>query len=196
MACGFEGRGMSTHKATSKRSSTPQRGLGSTDTLVPEIYVELRALAAGLHARAPGESLSPTDIVHEAYLRLSAAGGGRCRSRTHFFALAARAMRQILADHARARRAAKRGGGWRRVTLGAIAPSDPGTDVDLVALDEALSALTRLNERHARIVELRYLAGLTISETAVVLDVSEDTVKLDGRTARAWLLRLLRREDR
>ena len=150
----------------------------------------LHALAEQWFAQQPADhTLQPTALVHEAYLRLAGESNRHWRgNRTHVFALAARAMRQVLIDYARRRSAAKRGRSWGRVTLSEAAGAGERRDVDLIALSEALDKLAHLNERQCRIVELRFLAGLTVEETAEALGVSPRTVKLDWRMARAWLL--------
>lgn len=151
-----------------------------------EAYGALRGLAASyLHRERSDHTLQPTALVHEAYLKL--AGDRDWKSETHFQAVAANAMRQILVDHARARNAQKRGGGWLKVTLSADAAATPGADVDLLALDEALSALADLDQRKARIVELRFFGGLTCAESAVEVGVSPKTAEADWYFARAWL---------
>lgn len=164
--------------------------------LLPHVYEELRALAAGFLARQrPGHTLQPTALVHEAYVKLAGAVDANWQSRKHFFDVAAMAMRQLLTDHARRRATEKHGGQSARVTLSDVAtPLVDAPDVDLLALDEALSKLSALDARQGRIVELRYLAGLTVEETADVLGVSPRTVKLDWQMARAFLRRELRGE--
>jgi len=165
---------------------------GARDRLVPLVYEELRRLAAVQLARErSGHTLQPTALVHEAYLRLSRHDRLCWQGRTHFFALAALTMRRILVSHARARRAAKRGSGGPPVTLREEERVEPARSVDLLALDEALAALERLDPRQCRIVELRYFGGLTVEETAAELGLSPATVKLDWSLARAWLFRRL-----
>ncbi|MFO1077285.1 MAG: sigma-70 family RNA polymerase sigma factor [Planctomycetota bacterium] len=154
--------------------------------LLPLVYDQLRAIAGGIFARQPGgHTLQPTALVHEAWLKLGNSEEG-WQTRNHFFAVAARAMRQVLTDHARARRADKRGKGVQKVTfddqLGAASH-----DYDLIDVSEAIERLATANERHARVVELRLFAGLTVDEVADVLDLTPRTVKLDWRSARAWL---------
>ena len=161
---------------------------GAANRLLPAVYDELRAMAQRMFARRQAsDSLPATALVHEAYLRL--VDPDRCapEGRTHFFNIAALAMRQVLADHARRRRASKRGGEWARVDLGRVDVDTSPVDIDLIDLDDALTELGQLDERQVRVVELRYLAGLTILETAEVLGVSPRTVDLDWRVARAWL---------
>ena len=152
-------------------------------------YSELRRIAAGVLQRGGGgDSLQPTALVHELYLRLAGRDPDRWQDRAHFMAVAAKAMRQIVVDHARRRGAEKRGGGWRRVTLTHVAGTDTKTEVDLIALDEALTQLASLHARQAQIVELRFLGGLTIQDIARLLDMSRETIKRDWRMARAWLM--------
>lgn len=154
-------------------------------------YTELHRLARLVRRAtpgAPGATLSSTALVHEAYLKLVPAAEREWRGRAHFFALAARAMRQVLVSAARARLAAKRGGDDEvPVTLDESALSAPPRPERLLALDEALDRLAALNPRQAQIVECRYFAGLTAEETADLLGVSEPTVHRDWRSARAWL---------
>jgi len=159
------------------------------DRLLPLVYRDLEAIARA-YARAPEVSLEPRGLVHELYLRL-AAGAFDARDRKHFYAVAALAMRQILVDRARRRRAAKRGGGAVRVTLSGLPGSDPA--IDVLEIDEALRRLEALSERQARVVELRCVIGLSAAETAAALGVSERTVHSEWRLARAWLVRELGR---
>jgi RNA polymerase sigma factor (TIGR02999 family) len=156
--------------------------------LLPLVYAELRRLAAAyLRREQPGQTLQPTALVHEAYLRLAGERHVRWQNRAHFCAIAANSMRQILIEKARARHAQKRGGGWLRLSLDERLGEGPGTDVDLEALDEALTRLERFDKQRARLVELRFFGGLTIEETAEVLGVSPATVKRGWSLARAWL---------
>jgi RNA polymerase sigma-70 factor, ECF subfamily len=158
--------------------------------LTAVVYDELRQLAAAYlrHERA-GHSLQPTALVHEAFLKLMNVDSLRAKDRKHFFALAATMMRRVLVEHARARNAAKRGGHAGRVSLSGIEASDP--DLEVVALDEALRRLAALDERQARIVELRFFGGLNVEEVAESLNVSKRTVEGDWTLARAWLHREL-----
>ena len=163
------------------------------DQLVPLVYDELRRLARGHMARErPNHTLQASGLVHEAYVRLIELKAMRWQNRAHFFAMAARVMRRILVDNARARRNEKRGGGVPNVTLeeALVVASGPGPD--LVALDEALTALEALHPRKSQVVELRYFAGLSLDETAQALGVSIDTVKRDWRFAKLWLFSELR----
>lgn len=156
--------------------------------LVVLLYPKLRGIARQhLGRRRAGETLESAALANEAYLRLVRAGGIHCENRAHFLALCSQIMRRILVDHARRRRMAKRGGEAVHVAIDeAIAPAAPPA-VDLLALDEALHALERIDARKSRVVELRYFGGLNIDETAAALGVSEETVKRDWRMARAWL---------
>jgi RNA polymerase sigma factor (TIGR02999 family) len=161
------------------------------DRLLPLVYDELRRRAgAYLRQERPEHTLQPTAVVHEAYLKLV---GGRSidwKDRAHFFGVAARAMRQVLVDHARTRNTAKRGEGQVRVELDAAgAVAAPARSLDLLDLDRALSRLAALDERQSRLVELRLFAGLTIEESAEVLRVSHATVSREWKHAEAWLLR-------
>ncbi len=165
----------------------------SLDTLLPMVYDELRRLAAHyLRGERPGQTLQPTALVHEAYLRLLKDRPDRWQNRAHFCAIAAHLMRQILIERARARDAQKRGGGAPRVTFDEALPvTAPDGHVDLIALDSALERLAALDADQARIVELRYFGGLTIEETADAMGISAATVKRYWALARAWLAREL-----
>jgi len=158
--------------------------------IIPLVYGELRRRAGGyLRRERPGHTLQPTALVHEAYLRLVGLRG-QLRSRSQFFGVASNLMRRILVDHARRRRAAKRGPIC--VALDDARPPVVDREVDLVRLDDALSELSALDPRQGRIVELRYFGGLTLEEAAEVLGVSVATVKRDWTLARAWLFDRLR----
>lgn len=165
------------------------------ETLFPLVYGELRRIAAGFLRRERSDhTLQSTALVHEAYLKLLGHGHG-WEGRAHFFGLAAQAMRRILVDHARSRRAGKRGGPAMRVELqDHLAVVDTSENYDLIALDEALDALSKLDERQCRVVEMRYFAGLTIEETAEALGLSAPTVKRDWVTARLFLARHLKQK--
>lgn len=155
--------------------------------LMPQVVDALRRIARGYLRREPGHTLVPTALVNELYLRLAARHTVRWKNRAQFFAFAATTMRRILVDHARIRDAAKRGDRALRITLlPDLAVSRP-REVELLALDQALDALARMDERQARIVELRYFGGLTLREVAAVLEVGEATVGREWASARAWL---------
>ena len=157
--------------------------------LLPLIYEELRGVARRqLRGERKDHTLQTTALIHEAYLRLAGGGGAEVQDRTHFVALASRMMRQVLVDHARTRLAAKRHGGLR-VSLSEASDVSDQSDVDVLAIDEALSRLSELDEQQAHVVELRYFGGLSILETAHALRVSAATVKREWTTARAWLRR-------
>ncbi len=171
-----------------------RRGEADSGDLLPLVYDELRALAQHQLGRlAPGQTLQATALVHETYLKLLGAET-HFEDRRHFFGSCARAMRNILVDAARARDREKRGAGWHRVTIGEALSSMQAPPVDLLALDEALDKLERIDPRQHEIVLLRYFSGLSIEETARALGVSSVTVTRRWRFARAWLLREISRE--
>jgi RNA polymerase sigma factor (TIGR02999 family) len=153
-----------------------------------ELYIELRSLAASHFRRQPvGHTLQPTALVNEAFLKLCGQAAGT-RTKAHFLAVASRAMRQILVDHARKNNRQKRGGGAAIGSMdGAPTVPAPSGAIDVLELDDVLDRLAREDERCAAIVEMRFFGGLSIAETAVVLGVSESTVEGDWRLARAWL---------
>jgi len=159
------------------------------DELIPLVYAQLRQIAAGLmHRERAGHTLSPTAVVHEAVIRLLGdAVFDRSPDRAYLFASAARAMREVLIDHARRRAADRRGGKWRRVPLDHVVDYFEDQGLDLVAIHESLDRLAELNERQAQVMTLRYFGGLTVLEVAAALDVSVVTVERDWRLARAWL---------
>ena len=160
------------------------------DRLVPLVYDELRRVARGhLRREAPGHSLQATALVHEVFLRLVDADRLTPMSRTHFFAISARLMRQILVDHARRKRADKRGGGATVISLDEVGPAGAQTSsgVDVLALNEALDALSSFDARQCRVVEMRFFAGLNIPETADALGISTATVEREWAMAKAWL---------
>lgn len=164
------------------------------EQLMPLVADELRRQARGYMAReGVGHTLQPTALVNEVYLRLVDRNRVHWQNRAHFFGFAANTMRRILVDHARKSRAAKRGGGARKITLDeALDVPDQG-DVDLIALDEALQTLAEMSPRQSQIVEMRFFAGLTLDETAEVLGIGVATVSRDWTAARAWLFRELSR---
>lgn len=164
---------------------------GASGKLVPLVYDELRRLAGHyMREERVDHTLQPTALVHEAYLKLADQRRVQWAGRTHFVAVAATAMRRILLDHARRHKAEKRGGG-RKATLEDGLAVTPDEQVDILALDEALTRLEAVDPRQARLVELRFFGGLNIEETAEALDVSPTTIKRDWRFARAWLRREL-----
>ena len=163
------------------------------DRLLPAVYAELHRQAERyMRAQPPGHTLQTTALVHEAYLRLVSREGAAWNGRAHFLGVAAKAMRSILVDHARARRRVKRGGGAEQVTLAGIEDSSGrGRDLDVLELDDALARLAALDPRKAALVELRYFGGLGIEEAAGSLGISSATAKREWRLARAWLQREL-----
>jgi RNA polymerase sigma factor (TIGR02999 family) len=165
----------------------------AAEKLMPLVYKELRVLAARYFGReATGHTLEPTAVVNEAFVRLVNKPDAAWNGRTHFVGVAARAMRQVLIDHARRRKAGRRGGGWKRVTLSGIGAGSAGlAQVDAIDLDNALEKLSAIDERRSRVVELRFFGGLTNAEVAEVLGVSAATIEGDWRFARAWLRREL-----
>ncbi len=180
-----------THEVTQLLGEWASGDRQALDRLTPLVYEELRQLAAGcLRRERPEHSLQPTALVHEAYLRLVGQQNPRWQDRAHFFGVAARLMRQILVDHARRGRAAKRAG--RRVSLDDTVNFALERSADLLALDDALSALEKLDARKCKAVELRYFGGLSMEETARALEVSPVTVRRDLRMAETWLYHEMR----
>ena len=162
------------------------------EALIPLVYQDLRRVAKRYLAHErPGHTLQGTALVNEVYLRLVPAQHAEWRNRTHFFALAARIMRQILVDHARGRRSEKRGGDAIHLSITAAEGVSLPSTVDLLALDDALNRLEQMDEQQCRVVELKFFAGLSNDDTATALNTSASTVKRDWATARAWLLREL-----
>ena len=174
-------------------SREPGSGNREPAELMPQVYDELRRLAANyLRHERPGQTLQATALVHEAFLRLSKEKNQPWKNRTHFLAIAALSMRQILVQRARARHAEKRGGqDAERITLDESVMADHAADatggVDVIALDDALNKLAELDAQQAKIVELRYFGGLTVEEVAAALDISPATVKRHWTVARAFL---------
>ena len=158
------------------------------DALFARVYEELRGLAHQVRRGRAGETLHTTALVHEAYIKLVPSAAMSFESRAHFFAVAARAMRQVLVDAARRRAAGKRGGGDALVSFDERVHSPPMRGEELLALDDALERLLALDERRGRIVEHRFFAGLTAEETAAAMGISLRTVEREWRTARAWLV--------
>ena len=176
------------------REGDPQ----ATERLIPLVYAELHRIAVGyLRRERDDHTLQPTALVHEAYLKLAGKEGPRWKDRVHFYAVAAQLMRRILVDHARSRRAAKRGGGVSTVVFDEDRAASESSAMEILALDEAMQQLAELDARQCRIIELRFFGGLSVEETAQVLEVSTPTVVNDTRSARAWLRKTLRdRADR
>ncbi len=163
------------------------------EKLFPLLYDDLRREAARrLRRERRDHTLRPTVLVHEAYLRLVGQAAAAWHNRSQFFAVAAQVMRRVLVDYARRRAAAKRAGSWRRISLAGVDAAQKPRDVDLLALDHALQELSAADPDKARLVELRFFGGLSIEETAKVLDVSPATVTREWRLARAWLYRRLK----
>ncbi len=164
----------------------------AANDLLPLVYDQLRAMAGGqFKGERPNHTLQPTALVHEAYMKLIKVEG-TWKSRAHFCAIAASAMRKILINHARAKRAGKRDANQVDITVDALATPSGQTALDLISLDAALTKLTSLNERYARIVELRFFGGLEVEEIADFLGVSSRTIRKDWRVVRAWMARELK----
>lgn len=181
----------SSHHVTELLQAWGGGDTGARDRLMTLVYQDLRRRAAAyLRRERPGQTLQPTELVHEAYLRLV---DQRCvwHNRVHFFAVASQMMRRILVDRARARRMARRSGQWSRITLNEAVNGREPPDVDVLALDAALTELAAFDARKVQIAELRFFAGLTLEETGEVLGVSLATVERDWQAARAWLFKAL-----
>jgi RNA polymerase sigma factor (TIGR02999 family) len=164
----------------------------SLDKLMPVVYDELRRQAARyLRREQAGHTLQTTALIHEAYVRLVDQRNVQWQNRAHFFGIAAQMMRRILVDHARTKKRAKRGGSDIRVSLDDATVAVKGQDLDVVAVDEALTRLEKIDEQQSRVVELRFFSGLTVEETAEVMGISPATVKREWSMARAWLHREL-----
>jgi RNA polymerase sigma factor (TIGR02999 family) len=181
-----------TEQATRILSEIRDGDTSAPDRLLPLVYGELRALAGDLFKQQPpNHTMQPTALVNEAYLKLVGQRDPQWKDRAHFMAVAAKAMRNLLIDHARRRKAEKRGGGWDRVTLDGVVDQMAERSIDLLSLEDALTELAELKERVARVVELRFFGGLTVRETAEALRVSTTTVDDDWAMAKAWLTRRL-----
>jgi RNA polymerase sigma factor (TIGR02999 family) len=168
------------------------------EQLMPLVYGELRRLASAyLRHERSNHTLQSTALVHEAFMRLVGQQSVAWRNRAHFFAIAAQMMRRILVDYARAQRREKRGSGAVKLELDAALAEglDSGPDVDILALNGALDELSRLDSRQGRVVELRFFAGLSIEETAEVMNLSPASIKREWNTARAWLFREMTRNQ-
>ena len=167
------------------------------DALLPLVYKELRRLAHfQLRNERPNHTLQSAALVHEAYLRLVGKNSPQWESRTHFFAIAAQLMRQILVDYARRHGAAKRGGSICKLSLEDATMASRRKDVDVVALDDALKTLTKIDQRQSRVVELRFFAGLSLQEISEAMEIAPATVQRDWTAARAWLHREISRNSR
>jgi RNA polymerase sigma factor (TIGR02999 family) len=180
------------HEVTELLQSWRQGDIAALDQLVPLVHAELRRVARShIRREGAGHTLQATALVHEVYLRLVGSDRLTLNDRTHFFAVAARLMRQILVDHARRKLATKRGGALTRIDLDDISPVSQTSIVDVIALDQALDALSARDARQCHVVELRFFAGLSIDETAEAIGVSAATVEREWTMARAWLHRRL-----
>jgi RNA polymerase sigma factor (TIGR02999 family) len=168
----------------------------SAEELLPLVYDQLRTLAAArLAQEQPGQTLSPTALVHEAYLRLAGDGRSEWQDRGHFFAAAAESMRRILVENARKKRRLRHGGGLRRVELSDADHAADAPLIDLIALDEALDKFTQLDPAKAELIKLRYFAGLTAQEAADCLGITRRVADRHWAYARAWLLREIRKGE-
>lgn len=182
----------SPHEVTQLLQQWNQGESAALEKLLPVIYHELQKLAgAYLRNERPGHTLQPTALINEAYLRLIGQNFPEWQNRKHFFGVAAQLMRQILVEHARAHNAAKRGGGEQKFSLDEALTYTQEKAAELVALDDALQALAQFDARKARLIELRYFGGLSLEETAAVLDISIATIGREMRLAQAWLQREL-----
>lgn len=167
------------------------------DALLPVVYKELRRLAhVHLQKERPDHTLQSAALVHEAYLRLIGLSAPQWESRAHFFAIAAGLMRQILVDYARRHTAKKRGGSLCKVSLNDATTASRRKDVDVVALDDALKTLAKIDSRQSRVVELRFFAGLSLQEISDAMEIAPATVQRDWTAARAWLHREISRNSR
>jgi RNA polymerase sigma factor (TIGR02999 family) len=162
--------------------------------VMPVVYGDLRLIARKHLARHQGHTVQSGTLAHEAYLKLVHTRGLRCNNRAHFFALCAQMIRRILVDYARKRGTAKRGGELH-IPLDEAVLGSRARGVEVEALDEALTALSKIDQRKSRVVELRFFGGLSVKETAAVLEISEETVKRDWRAAKAWLFRELTQKN-
>ena len=178
------------HEITQWLAACKGGDAAALEQLLPHVYDELHRQAVRFFSRErPGHTLQPTALVNEVYLRLYNQREVTWQNRAQFFALAAQMMRRILVSHARARRAGKRGGGEQRITLQEGLAATPERDVNLLALDEALTKLESIDPEKTRMVELRFFSGLSIEETAEALGVSPRTIDRQWQTAKAWLHR-------
>ena len=180
----------STSEITKLLQGWQGRDRAALDALLPAVYQELRRLAHfELRNERPDHTLQSAALVNEAYLRLFRMQPPRWESRTHFFAIAAHLMRQILVDYARRHRASKRGSGLCMLTLDDVGALSQQKEVDVIAIDDALHALAEVDPRQSQVVELRFFAGLSLQETSEVMGIATATVQRDWTAARAWLYR-------
>ena len=187
---------MTSQRVTQVLAELTRGDTGAAARLLPLVYEELRRLADQyLGDERPDHTLQGTALVHEAFLRLVDQKDAKWQNRAHFYRVAAMAMRRILVNHARDRQRVKRGGGRRKLSLDDMDVQAEARSLDILALDEALTKLSSLDERKAQIVELRYFAGFTIEESARILEISPARLKRDWTLAKTWLLREVRRGD-
>ena len=186
----------STHEITRLLLSWNDGDQMALDKLVPLVEAELRRLARTyMNRERAGHTLQTTALINEAYVRLIDSHSVQWQSRAHFYGIAAQVMRRILVDSARKRNYRKRGGGSHQITFNETLAITPAEDPNVLALDEALNELARIDERKARVVEMRFFGGLNEKETAVALSVSPETARRDWRLAKSWLLRQLSQES-
>jgi RNA polymerase sigma factor (TIGR02999 family) len=186
----------SRHEITRLLADWSEGDHDALERLTPLIYDELRRIAKRyMRQERPGHTLQSTALVHEAYLKLVGQHSVRWQNRAHFLGIAAQLIRRILVDYARGRHAEKRGGEAPKLSLDEALAIPEGRDLDLVLLDEALKSLAEFDERQSRIVELRFFAGLSVEETAELLQISPATVKRDWTAAKAWLFREMTRHS-
>jgi RNA polymerase sigma factor (TIGR02999 family) len=183
---------LSQHRVTQLLHEWGHGNQTALEQLMPLVYAELHKMARRhMQQQNPGHTLQTTALIHEAYLRLAGDSVKDWKNRDHFFGVAAKAMRHVLVDHARAKHAAKRGGAVRAVPLDEGVGTAGERMAGLIALDEALTDLAKLHPRQSQVIELRFFGGLSVDETAEILKVSPETVMLDWRAAKAWLQREL-----
>lgn len=183
------------HEITSLLAAWGRGDEQALTRLIPFVYPELRRIARQRLARSPDHTLESAALANEAYLKLVRTQGIHCENRMHFFALCAQMIRRILVDHARKRQYAKRGGGTEQVPLEEEILGTRARGIEVLALDDALISLAKVDSRKARVVELRYFGGLTVAETAEILKVSPETVMRDWKLAKSWLFRELARSQ-
>ena len=182
----------SPHEVTKLLVDWRKGNKAALDVLTPLVYQELRRIADSyIRREKPGHTLQPTALIHEAYMRMVDQSLPEWQNRAHFFGVSAQIMRQILVDHARGRQAAKRGGGIRKVPLEDAVIYSEEKAADIIALDDALQELAKLDGRKVRIIEFRYFGGLSVEDTAETLGISVATVGREMRMAQAWLMRYI-----